>query len=191
MMSRIWGSLLIVGILVALLTGRGEAALNSLTMSAGSAVTLCITLAGAYILWLGVMGIAEKSGLTEALAKKLRGVLRLLFPEVPEGHPAQALISMNLSANMLGMGNAATPFGLEAMKHMQSLNPEKRRATNAMCMLLIVNASSIQLVPTTIISLRAAAGAANPGELVPITLLATTVTTVTAIVFAKLLERFS
>lgn len=191
MMSRIWGALLIIGITVSLLTGRGEQALASLTSSAGNTVTLCLTLAGAYILWLGIMGIAEKSGLTESLAKKLRGVLRALFPEIPDGDPAQAMISMNLSANILGMGNAATPFGLEAMKEMQRLNPDKRRATNAMCMLLIVNASSIQLVPTTIISLRAAAGAASPADITPVTLLATLVTSIIAIVFGKLLERFS
>jgi len=190
-MSKIWGSLFVVGVLVLLLTGHGEAIVGTLTDGASSAVTLCLTLAGAYILWLGVMGIAEESGLTEALAKRLRVVLRLLFPEVPQGHPAQAMISMNLSANILGMGNAATPFGLEAMKELQSLNPERKRATNAMCMLLIVNASSIQLLPTTVLSLRAAAGAANPADVVPATIAATLVTSVIAILIGKLLERFS
>ncbi len=190
MMSKIWGALFIVGVLVSLLSGKGGGILGTLTESAASAVTLCLTLAGAYVLWLGIMGIAERSGLTQALAKKLRPVLRFLFPDVPDG-PAQAMISMNLSANILGMGNAATPFGLEAMKEMQKLNREPKRATNAMCMLLIVNASSIQLVPTTVISLRAAAGAANPADIMPATIAATCVTTLVAIIIGKILEKFS
>ncbi len=103
-MSKIWGALFIIGVLVSLLTGRGETIIGTLTESAGSAVTLCLTLAGAYVLWLGLMGIAERSGLTRALAKRLRPVLRFLFPGVPDGHLAQAMISMNLSANILGMG---------------------------------------------------------------------------------------
>jgi spore maturation protein A len=177
--------------MVTLLSGRGEAIMGTLTDSAAAAVTVCLTLAGAYVLWLGLMGIAERSGLTAALAKKLRPVLRLLFPGVPDGHPAQAMISMNLSANILGMGNAATPFGLAAMKEMERLNDEKGRASDAECMLLIVNASSIQLIPTTVISLRAAAGAANPADIMPATVAATFVTTLVAIAFGKLLEKFS
>ncbi len=190
-MSKIWSALFIIGVLVSLIGGHGGEIMGTLTESAGSAVTLCLTLAGAYVLWLGLMGIAERSGLTQSLAKKLRPILRFLFPGVPDGHAAQAMISMNLSANILGMGNAATPFGLEAMQEMQKLNRAPKRATNAMCMLLIVNASSIQLVPTTVISLRAAAGAANPADIVPATIAATFVTTLVAIVIGKVLEKYS
>lgn len=157
--------------------------------SAKAAVTLSIGLIGIMSLWLGLMRILEAAGLMYSLANGLKPIMSKLFPEVPVSHPAMGSMILNFSANMLGLGNAATPFGIKAMKELDKLNPNKGTATNAMCLFLAINTSSIALLPLGVISVRAAAGAANPTDIwIPATLAtlcSTFVGITTAIFFAK------
>lgn len=157
--------------------------------TAGDAVTLAIGLVGVMALFLGLMKIAERAGLLLVVAKTLRPLMTRLFPSVPADHPAMGAMIMNLSANVLGLGNAATPFGIRAMEHLDSLNRDKGRATDAMILFLAINTSSVTLLPTGVIALRAAAGSADPAGIVPTTLFATLVSTTVAIVTAKLCAR--
>jgi spore maturation protein A len=157
--------------------------------SAEVAVKLCITLIGIMALWLGLMNIAKDAGLVDALARAMRPALRWLFPDVPDGHPAQGSMLMNLSANALGMGNAATPLGLIAMNDLQTLNKVPDTCTNAMSMFLAINTSSVTLVPITMIGLRIGAGSTNPAAPMAGLLMATTISTATAIVATKMLSR--
>jgi len=137
-------------------------------------------------LWLGIMAIAEKSGLIRGLAKALSPIMKKLFPEVPADHPAMGAMIMNIAANILGLGNAATPFGLKAMEELDTLNEHKGVATDAMVMFLAINTSSVTLLPATVIGLRAAAGSTNATEVIGPVILATTISTVSAIILAKL-----
>lgn len=157
--------------------------------TAGDAVTLAIGLVGVMALFLGLMKVAERAGLLLVVAKTLRPLMTRLFPSVPADHPAMGAMIMNLSANVLGLGNAATPFGIRAMEHLDSLNREKGRATDAMILFLAINTSSVTLLPTGVIALRAAAGSVDPAGIVPTTLFATLVSTAVAIVTAKLCAR--
>jgi spore maturation protein A len=135
---------------------------------------------------MGMMRIAEKAGLLQLLAKALAPVVSLLFPDVPKGHPALGYILSNMSANLLGLGNAATPMGLKAMEELQKLNPDRQTASPAMCTLLAINTASITLIPTTIIAIRMQYGSANPVEIVGTTLIAS----FSATIFALLLDRW-
>jgi len=163
-----------------------DAALNAATLS----VELCIGLIGVMALWLGMLNIARDAGLVDALALGLRPLMRWLFPEVPDGHPAQGAMLMNISANMLGLDNAATPFGLKAMCELQTLNPTRDTATNAMATFLAINTSNVTLVPISIIGLRVAAGSTNAAEPLAGMLLTTSITTVVAIVAVRTLARW-
>lgn len=189
MVNYIWAFLILVGTVVGIATGRAEAVSQAALDGAKDAALLCVSLIGAYILWLGVLNVAKEAGLVDAVARRMRGVIRWLFPTVPAGSAASGFITLNIVANMLGMGNAATPFGLKAMKELQGINRDKTRASDAMCMFLVINASSVQLLPLTVIALRSAAGSAAPGEIAITTLLATTVTTTVGITAAKVLRR--
>ncbi|WP_337997249.1 nucleoside recognition domain-containing protein [Oleispirillum naphthae] len=157
---------------------------------AAGAVTLAIGLIGVMALFLGLMKVAEAGGLLAVVAKTLRPLMVRLFPDVPADHPAMGAMIMNLSANALGLGNAATPFGIRAMQQLDRLNPEKGTATNAMALFLAINTSSVTLLPTGVIALRAAAGSADPAGIVPTTLFATICSTTVAILGAKLYARF-
>ena len=157
--------------------------------SATTAVEICIGLIGFMALWLGVLRIAQDSGMVAALARLMRPLMRWLFPEVPDGHPAQGAILMNLSANILGLDNAATPFGLKAMEELQTLNPHKDTATNPMAMFLAINTSSIVLIPFTLIGYRALKGSEDPvGPLMPI-ILSTLISTLLAIFITRTLSK--
>lgn len=191
MINYIWAFLIIVGTVVGIATGHTQAVGDAAVEGAKEAGLLCISLIGAYALWLGVLNVAKEAGLIEALAKRMRGIIRWLFPKVPPNSEASGYITLNIVANMLGMGNAATPFGLKAMKELQELNNHKDVASDAMCMLLIINASSVQLLPLTVIALRSASGSAAPAEIVLTALLATTVTTSIAIIAGKLWQKVS
>jgi spore maturation protein A len=171
------------------LRATGEHLTGEALDAAKTAVMLCIGLIGIMALWLGMMNIARDAGLVDALARALKPAMRWLFPGVPEGHPAQGSMLMNLAANMLGMGNAATPFGLKAMKDLQTLNKSEDTCTNAMAMFLAINTSSVTLIPVTLIGIRAAAGSTNVAAPLAGLIMATTVSTITAIVATKLLER--
>jgi spore maturation protein A len=189
MISYIWAFLIVVGTVVGIATGRVDAVSQAALDGSKDAALLCLGLIGAYALWLGTLNIAHEAGLVSSIARRMRGLIRRLFPGVPPGSAASGFITLNIVANMLGMGNAATPFGLKAMKEMQELNPDKSRATDAMCMFLVINASSVQLLPLTVIALRSAAGSAAPAEIVLTSLLATTVTTSVGIAAARIMRR--
>jgi len=171
--------------------GIGEAPMallgKSMIDAAGGAVTLAIGLVGVMALFLGLMKVAEEGGLLRIIAKVLRPLMVRLFPEVPADHPAMGSMILNMSANALGLGNAATPFGIRAMQQLDELNPHKGTATNAMALFLAINTSSVTLLPTGVIALRAAAGSTDPAGIVPTTLFATICSTAVAIVSAKLL----
>jgi spore maturation protein SpmA len=158
--------------------------------SAKGAVDLALGLVGVMTLFLGLMKVAEAGGLLVVFAKLLRPVLIRLFPDVPANHPAMGAIVMNISANALGLGNAATPFGIRAMQQLDRLNPVKGTTTNAMALFLAINTSSVTLLPTGVVALRAAAGSQDPAGIVPTTLVATVISTATAILMCKVLARW-
>ncbi len=159
--------------------------------SAGGAVTLAIGLVGMMALFLGLMKVAEAGGLLAIIARVVRPLMVRLFPEVPADHPAMGAMILNISANVLGLGNAATPFGIRAMQELDKLNADKGTATNAMALFLAINTSSVTLLPTGIIALRAAAGSDDPAAILPTTLFATVCSTAVAILAAKLYQRLS
>ncbi|MBI5605617.1 MAG: nucleoside recognition protein [Deltaproteobacteria bacterium] len=140
-------------------------------------------------LWLGLMKIAEQAGLIERLARALRGITTRLFPDVPADHPAMGAMIMNISANMLGLGNAATPLGLKAMEELSKLNKQPGTATDAMCTFLVINTSNVQLIPATVIAIRAASGSANPTEILGPVIVATAINTVIGVMVVKLMAR--
>lgn len=172
MMNKIWLALILIGFGTAALTGKVDAITGGALDAAKAGIELTLTLAGVMALWMGIMKIAEEAGLMEALAKLLRPVISFLFPTVPKDHPAVGAIVMNLSANILGLGSAATPLGLKAMEGLQELNPDKEEASEAMCTFLALNTSSFTLIPGTVIALRAAAGSQSPSSIVGATLVA-------------------
>jgi len=157
--------------------------------AAAGSVTLAIGLVGVMALFLGLMKVAEKGGLLVIIAKTLRPLLIRLFPDVPAEHPAMGAMILNMAANVLGLGNAATPFGIRAMQQLDTLNRQKGTATNAMALFLAINTSSITILPTGIIALRASAGSVDPAGIVPTTLFATICSTTVAIIAAKFLEK--
>jgi len=168
-----------------------EALTKAMVESAAGAVELALGLVGVMTLFLGLMKVAEAGGMLTILARLIRPLMVRLFPEVPPEHPAMGAMILNLSANVLGLGNAATPFGIKAMQELDKLNSRPGTATNAMAMFLAINTSSVTLLPTGVIALRAAAGSANPAGILPTTLFATTCSTVTAILAARAFQRFS
>lgn len=159
--------------------------------AAKGSVTLAIGLVGVMALFLGLMKVAEAGGLLTIIAKTVRPLMVRLFPEVPADHPAMGAMIMNISANVLGLGNAATPFGIRAMQELDKLNPQKGTATNAMVMFLAINTSSVTLLPTGVIALRASAGSTDPAGILPTTLFATICSTTVAIIAVKLYQRFT
>jgi spore maturation protein SpmA len=178
-----------VSIIVAAYTGKMDEITQALFNSAKGAVTLALSLIGAMALWLGILKVAEVAGLTTLIARAIRPVMIRLFPDVPAEHPAMSAMIMNMAANMLGLGNAATPFGIKAMTELDKLNPQKGTATNAMCLFLAINTSSVTILPLGVITIRAAAGASQPAAIIIPAILATCCSTTAAIFMAKLLTR--
>ncbi len=157
---------------------------------AGKAVNIALGLIGIMALWLGIMKIAEQSGLISIIARSVKPVTKFLFPDVPHDHPAMGSMIMNISANMLGLGNAATPFGLKAMEELEKLNPEKGTATNAMCTFLAINTAGLTLIPATAIAVRAAAGSSDPTIIIGTSIFGASCATIVGIFSAKILEKF-
>jgi spore maturation protein SpmA len=186
----IWLYLILLSIVVAAYSGRMDAITRTSFEAAKNAVTLAIALIGAMALWLGIMKVAENAGLMAMICRAIRPLMVRLFPDIPGDHPAMSAMIMNIGANLLGLGNAATPMGIKAMAELDKLNAEKGRATNAMCLFLAINTSHISL-PIGVIAVRAAAGASSPGSILIPTLVATTCATITGIVTAKLFARRS
>jgi len=189
LLNAIWTFMLAAGVLVAAVQGRVGAVTDALTASAQDSVQLIFSFIGILVFWTGLARVAEAAGLVDVLARALQPVLRPLFPSIPRGHPAFGSIVMNLAANVLGLGSAATPLGLKAMSELQSLNPDSRTATPAMCTFLAINTSSVTLVPTTMIALRAAAGSLDPAAIVGSTLAASAVATGMALTLDYLARR--
>ncbi|MGI5911483.1 MAG: nucleoside recognition domain-containing protein [Syntrophomonadaceae bacterium] len=175
MLNIIWLLLLVSGIVVAAINGNIQVVTEAALGAARGAVVVCFDLIGVMALWLGIMKIAEKAGAVRVLARLLKPVIRRLFPSVPPEHPAMGAVILNLSANMLGLGNAATPFGMKAMQELQKLNRSSDEASDAMCTFLALNTSCITLIPATIIGVRVSFGSANPTEIVGPCIFATAV----------------
>ncbi len=186
MLNYIWLGMIVIGFAVGILNGRVDQVTQAAMGSAKSAVELAIGLLGIMCLWTGLMNIAEKSGLVQYISKIVRPFFRILFPGIPKKHPANGAIVMNFVANLLGLGNAATPLGLKAMNELQKLNDKKDTASDAMCMLLVFNTSCLQLIPATIIALRSAAGSANPGEIIGTIWIATICASIAGITSVKI-----
>jgi spore maturation protein SpmA len=191
MLNHLWLGMLVVAVLIGGFTGHLKETTDGAIDSAKTAVTLALGLIGVMTLWLGIMRLAERSGLVSVLARVLRPLLQRLFPEVPGDHPAMGSMVMNIAANMLGLNNAATPLGLRAMRDLETLNPHPGTATNAMCTFLAINTGSVQLVSVSAIAILAAAGSKSPTAIVGTTLLATLVSSIAGIALVKVLERFS
>ena len=189
MINFIWAGLLIIGFVVGAFTGNLDAVTEAVLDNAKVAVELSLGMIGVMALWLGIMKIAEDSGLVEKLAKGITPLTKRLFPEVPEDHPAMGAVAMNIAANVLGLGNAATPFGIKAMEELQEINDVKDTATDAMVMFLAINTSSVTLIPATTIGLITAAGGTNPTSIIGPTIIATLVSTIVAIIAAKSLGK--
>lgn len=191
MINAIWAIFIIAGIGVSMIKGN----VNEITIasidSAKTAVEICLGLVGVMSLWMGIMKIAEEAGIVNALGNALKPVLKRLFPEVPENHPAMGNIVANIAANFFGLGNAATPLGIKAMQELQELNPDKETASNSMIMFLAINTSSVTLISSSVIAYRSAANSANPAEIIAPTIIATMVSTIVAIVATKFLEKRS
>lgn len=188
MLNYLWAFMIIIGIVYGAFTGNLSAVTDAALESASQAVTLCITMAGAMAFWVGMMRIAENAGLLRTAERRLQPFLRLLFPDIPRNHPANRAIAVNCIANIFGLGWAATPAGLEAMKHLQTLNRQTpERASNAMCTFLVLNISSLQLIPVNIIAYRSQYGSVNPVSIVGMAVLATSASTVAGIIFSRLM----
>ena len=186
MLNYIWFGMMAISVVAGIITGNIDAVTEAAISMAKVAVEISIGLIGIMALWLGIMKIAEASGLIRIIARGLRPITVRLFPDVPEDHPAIGSIVLNMAANMLGLGNAATPLGLKAMEELQELNEKKDTATNPMVMFLAINTSSVQLiVPATVVALMGA----TASQIFLTTILATLASTITAIVMVKLLEK--
>src|SRR5437867_8545909 len=190
MLNYIWLGLIVLAVIIGGCTDRlKEVADRSFEMAKFAVLDTALPLVGIMALWLGIMRLAERAGLVTMLARALRPLMRWLFPQVPPEHPAMGSMLMNIAANMLGLGNAATPLGLRAMRDLESLNPRPGVATNAMCTFLAINTSSVQLIPATAIAILAASGSKRPTAIVGTALLATLCAASVAIISVKLLEK--
>lgn len=185
MLNYIWFGMIFISVMVGSITGNINAVTDAAISMAKTAVEIAISLIGIMALWLGTMKIAEDSGLISIIARALRPIMVRLFPDVPKDHPAIGSIVLNMAANILGLGNAATPLGLKAMEELQELNPKKDTATNAMCTFLAINTSSVQIIlPATVVALMGA----ESNQIFITTILATGLSTVAAVISVRALE---
>lgn len=189
MLNLIWLGLIVVGIITAFFTGNIQAVTDAVFDSANTAVSICIELIGTMTFWLGIMAIAEKSGLMKLLGKAVSPVMKKLFKNVPKDHSAMGAMVMNISANMLGLGNAATPFGIKAIKELDTLSEKKGVASDDMIMFMTLNDACVAIIPATIIGLRVAAGSKNPTEVIGSIILSTSITLICAVVLTKLFAK--
>lgn len=189
-MNGLWAGMMLIGVIYGAFTGRIDAVTDAALESAKDAVMLCITMLGVMSFWSGLMEIASRAGIIELASRKMRPLIRFLFPNIPNGHPAAEYITTNFIANFLGLGWAATPAGLQAMEALGELEEERRTvpqgvASKEMCDFLILNISSLQLIPMNIIAYRSQYGSVEPTAIVGPAIVATTVSTLTAVVFCK------
>lgn len=204
MLNYLWGYMILIGLAVGVVTGQVEAVSNASIDSAGEAVTLAVTMLGIMSMWTGLIEVARRAGLMDSMTKGLRPVLRFLFPRLPSEHKVNEYLTANIVANLLGLGWAATPMGLKAMKELAVIERERiaekepalsadevqlTKASDEMCTFLVINISSLQLIPVNVIAYRAQYGSVNPAAIVVPGLIATTVSTVVAIVFCRMMCR--
>ena len=201
MLNYLWAGMILVGVVYGAFSGRMPDITNAALDSAKDAVSLCITMIGVMSFWTGIMEIVSRAGIIETAAKKMKPLIRFLFPEIPEGHKAGEHITTNFIANFLGLGWAATPAGLKAMEELGKLEDDRRKgkvsgpvrkkgiAGNEMCTFLIINISSLQLIPVNVIAYRSQYGSANPAAITGAGILATAVSTGVAIIFCKIMDR--
>lgn len=201
MLNYLWAGMILIGIVYASFTGRIPDITNAAIDSSKEAVSLCITMMGVLSMWMGLMKIAEKGGIIAQASLKLKPLIRFLFPNLPSGHSSEEYIVTNFIANFLGLGWAATPAGLKAMEELGTLEDDRRKArlpgpvrslgiaSNEMCTFLIINISSLQLIPVNVIAYRSQYGSVNPAAIVGAGILATTVSTGAAVLFCKIMDR--
>ncbi len=191
MLNYIWCGMIVVAFVTAIFNGRLESITNGAMEGAASAVETCIGLLGTMCLWTGLSRVAEKAGLVEVFAKLLRPVTKIIFPKLKKESPALRAIVMNMVANILGMGNAATPLGIAAMRELDKLNRNRSIASDEMCMFVVVNTASIQIIPATVISLRQMYGAQSPAEVVVPVWICSILTLMVGVTAAKLFQKRS
>lgn len=191
MINKIWGFFILSGILFYIITGKIDLLNEEILSSTKSALDMIVKIFPVMALWLGLMNIATVSGLLNKMSKKLSPILSKLFPEIPKNHESLSLIASNIIANMFGLGNAATPFGLKAMKSLQEINPKKDTASRSMITFLVLNTSGVTIVPTTIISLRMMHGSTNPTEIVFACIMATMLSTIGGLIMDRILAKRS
>ncbi|HIS88393.1 TPA: hypothetical protein IAA87_03080 [Candidatus Avigastranaerophilus faecigallinarum] len=188
-MNYIWYFLIVISIIFGAVNGKLNDVANAIFSGTELAVKIILTLLGIMTFWLGIMKIAEKSGIVEFLSKILNPIAQKIFPEIPKDSPIIGDVAMNFSANALGLANAATPIGIKAIEGMQELNKDKESASNSMCTLLAMNTAGFQLIPATVIAILAANGCNNPTEIIIPTLIVTSTAFISAIIIAKLFKR--
>ncbi|WP_425755865.1 nucleoside recognition domain-containing protein [Ihubacter sp. rT4E-8] len=189
MMNYIWVALAVVAVIAGGVTGTMDAVLNNIFEFAETAVDIALDLIGIMAFFCGLMKVMEQAGLCDKLGRAIAPVMRLLFPDVPADHPANSAMALYFAANILGIGNAATPFGLKAMQELQTLNPTKSIATNAQCMLMAISTTSITLIPVTAIALRASVQTEGSAEIIAPVIIATTISTVTGVFFTIVFQK--
>jgi spore maturation protein A len=189
MLNYIWIAMVILAVVLGGINGKIENVTQSAIDAASNAIKIAIGLIGIMALWLGIVKIAEDSGLMSLLAKAIAPVMKRLFPDVPAGHPAMGSMTMNLAANMLGLSNAATPLGLKAMEDLETLNKRPGVATNAMCTFLTINTAGLQLIPSTMIGIMVSAGSTNPTAIIGTTIASTCIALIVGVTVAKILEK--
>lgn len=189
MVNIIWGVFIVIGIVFCLLTNKLDILNEQILTSTKSALDMVLKIFPVMALWLGIMKIAEESGLLKKLSLKLSFVLKYIFPEIPKSHESLSYISSNIIANMFGLGNAATPFGLKAMQSLQTLNDKKDTASRSMITFLVLNTSGVTIIPTTIISLRMAYNSSNPTSIVLPCLIIGVLSTISGLLIDKILSR--
>ena len=188
-MSVIWTVMVVVSVACGLLTGRGDAVAAAALEGASAAVTLSLAMAGTLCLWMGLMEVMRRSGLADGLSRLLRPLLGLLYPRLKGDREVMETVSANVSANLLGLGNAATPLGIDAARRMYGRTGKKGTASDEMCLLVVCNTASIQLIPTTVAGVRAAAGCAAPFDILPAVWLASAISVAVGVTAAKLMAR--
>ena len=188
-MNYIWYFLIVISIVFGAINGTLDDVAKAIFSGTESAVKIVLTLLGIMTFWLGIMKIAEKSGIVEFISKLLRPIAKVIFSELPKDSPIIGDVAMNFSANALGLANAATPIGIKAIEGMQKLNKDKDSASNSMCMLLAMNTAGFQLIPATVIAILAANGNTNPTEIIVPTLIVTSTAFVSAIIIAKIFQK--
>lgn len=201
MLNYLWAGMIGIGIICAAFTGRIPEITNAALDSSKEAVSLCITMMGVMSFWVGMMEIASEAGLVGSMSRRMRPLIRFLFPAIPKNHPSIEHITTNIIANVLGLGWAATPAGLKAMEGLENLEEERRQgklpgpvrragiASNEMCTFLIINISSLQLIPVNVIAYRSQYGSVNPAAIVGPGIIATAVSTVAAVIYCKMMDR--